>query len=84
MACAASAAFGCLSRRIQALALALGLFLAAFAGFALFHDDPLGGEPLTRIAIGPSPGGDKAGAKTSETSAEKPAMAAHGTEAAGE
>ncbi|MGA8315162.1 MAG: divergent polysaccharide deacetylase family protein, partial [Bradyrhizobium sp.] len=66
---------------IQALALALGLFLAAFAGFALFHDDPLGGEPLTRIAIAPSPGGDKAGAKTSETSAEKPAMAAHGTEA---
>ncbi len=52
---------------IQALAAMLGLFLAAFAGFALFNDDPLGGEPLTRIAIAPSPGGDKAGAKTSET-----------------
>ncbi|THD54808.1 MAG: divergent polysaccharide deacetylase family protein [Bradyrhizobium sp.] len=38
---------------IQALAVLLGLFLAAFAGFALFHDDPLGGEPMTRIAIRP-------------------------------
>jgi uncharacterized protein len=66
---------------IQALAVVLGLFLAAFAGFALFNDDPLGGEPLTRIAIEPLPGGDKASAKASETSAEKPAMAAHGTEA---
>jgi polysaccharide deacetylase 2 family uncharacterized protein YibQ len=62
---------------IQALAVALGLFLAAFAGYALFNDDPLGGEPLTRIAIGPS--SDKAG----EKSAEKPAMAtAHGAEPA--
>ncbi len=38
---------------IQALAVLLGLFLATFAGFALFHDDPLGGEPVTRIAIRP-------------------------------
>jgi polysaccharide deacetylase 2 family uncharacterized protein YibQ len=38
---------------IQALAVLFGLFLAAFAGFALFHDDPLGGEPMTRIAIRP-------------------------------
>ncbi len=38
---------------IQALAVLLGLFLATFAGFALFHDDPLGGEPMTRIAIRP-------------------------------
>src|SRR6185437_6435104 len=55
--------------------------LATFAGFALFNDDPLGGEPLTRIAIVPSPGSDKAGAKTSEMSAEKPAMAGHRAEA---
>ena len=41
---------------IQALAALLGLFLAAFAGYALFNDDPLGGEPLTRIAIAPSLG----------------------------
>jgi len=38
---------------IQALAVLLGLFLATFAGFALFHDDPLGGEPMTQIAIRP-------------------------------
>jgi polysaccharide deacetylase 2 family uncharacterized protein YibQ len=63
---------------IQALAAALGLFLAGFAGYALFSDDPLGGEPLTRIAIGPLSGEDKAG----EKSAEKPAMAARGSEPA--
>jgi polysaccharide deacetylase 2 family uncharacterized protein YibQ len=38
---------------MQALAVLLGLFLATFAGFALFSDNPLGGEPMTRIAIGP-------------------------------
>jgi polysaccharide deacetylase 2 family uncharacterized protein YibQ len=38
---------------MQALAVLLGLFLAAFAGFALFSDNPLGGEPMTRIAIRP-------------------------------
>jgi uncharacterized protein len=36
---------------IQALAVLLGLFLAVFAGFALFTDNPLGGEPITRVAI---------------------------------
>ena len=61
---------------IQALAVVLGLFLAAFAGYALFNDDPLGGEPLTRIAIGPLSGEDKAG----EKSTEKAAMA-HGAAA---
>jgi uncharacterized protein len=64
---------------IQGLAALLGLFLATFAGYALFHDDPLGGEPMTRIAIGPSSGEDKAGEKP----AEKPATpAAHGSEPA--
>jgi polysaccharide deacetylase 2 family uncharacterized protein YibQ len=38
---------------MQALAVLLGLFLAGFAGFALFNDNPLGGEPITRIAIRP-------------------------------
>ena len=38
---------------MQALAALLGLFLATFTGFALFSDNPLGGEPMTRIAIGP-------------------------------
>jgi polysaccharide deacetylase 2 family uncharacterized protein YibQ len=36
---------------VQALAALLGLFLAAFAGFAVFHKDPLGGEPIARVAI---------------------------------
>ena len=33
---------------MQALATVLGLFLATFAGYALFHDDPLGGEPAAQ------------------------------------
>ena len=57
---------------MQALALLLGLFLATFAGFALFSDDPLGGEPMTRLAIGPH-----------HPAEDKPAMApAVGTEPA--
>ena len=36
---------------MQALAVLLGLFLLTFAGFAIFNKDPLGGEPMTRIAI---------------------------------
>jgi uncharacterized protein len=54
---------------IQALAVLLGLFLAAFVGFAIFNDNPLGGEPMVRIAL-PQP-----------TPAEKPA-AARATDAA--
>jgi len=59
---------------MQALATLLGLFLLAFAGFALFNDNPLGGEPMMRIAIRPpQPGEDKA--------TETPAMASvHGPE----
>jgi polysaccharide deacetylase 2 family uncharacterized protein YibQ len=58
---------------MQALAILLGLFLVAFAGFAIFNKDPLGGEPMTRIAI-----------KDSKTAEEKPAAepaaAGHGQE----
>ncbi|MBR0782819.1 divergent polysaccharide deacetylase family protein [Bradyrhizobium iriomotense] len=36
---------------MQLLAALLGLFLVTFAGFATFNKDPLGGEPMTRIAI---------------------------------
>ena len=36
---------------MQALAVMLGLFLVAFAGFAIFNKDPFGGEPMTRLAI---------------------------------
>jgi polysaccharide deacetylase 2 family uncharacterized protein YibQ len=35
----------------QALAGLLGLFLVTFAGFALFNDNPFGGEPIVRMAI---------------------------------
>jgi polysaccharide deacetylase 2 family uncharacterized protein YibQ len=36
---------------LQALAVVLGLFLVAFAGFAVFNDNPLGGEPTARIVL---------------------------------
>ena len=36
---------------MQALAVLLGLFLVAFAGFALFTDNPLGGEPVAHVAL---------------------------------
>jgi polysaccharide deacetylase 2 family uncharacterized protein YibQ len=36
---------------IQALAALLGLFLLTFAGFAIFNDNPLGGEPIARVAL---------------------------------
>ena len=65
---------------IQVLATALGLFLATFAGYALFHDDPLGGEPRARVAIGPSSADSKAGGKAAERPAEKSAAVSHGSE----
>jgi polysaccharide deacetylase 2 family uncharacterized protein YibQ len=44
----------------QALAVLLGLFLVTFVGFALFSDNPLGGEPIARVAIRESaPSGEK-------------------------
>src|SRR6202163_132368 len=36
---------------IQALAVLLGLFLVVFVGFAIFSDNPLGGEPAVHVAI---------------------------------
>src|SRR5262249_39573064 len=42
---------------LQALAALLGLFLATFAGFAIFNDNPLGGEPTVRVAL-PAPAPD--------------------------
>ncbi|MCK1475793.1 divergent polysaccharide deacetylase family protein [Bradyrhizobium sp. 197] len=58
---------------MQALAMLLGLFLVAFAGFAIFNKDPLGGEPMTRLAIREPQATDKA-------SDEKPAASGHGQE----
>jgi polysaccharide deacetylase 2 family uncharacterized protein YibQ len=39
---------------IHVVAAALGLFLLTFAGFALFHQDRLGGEPVARVALQPN------------------------------
>jgi uncharacterized protein len=44
---------------MQALAVLLGLFLVAFAGFAIFNDNPLGGEPIKRMALSQAIPGDK-------------------------
>ncbi|MGA7808885.1 divergent polysaccharide deacetylase family protein [Bradyrhizobium sp.] len=47
---------------MQALALLLGLFLASFAGFAIFGNNPMGGEPIARVALSqPHASDDKAG-----------------------
>ena len=45
----------------QALVTLFGLFLVTFLGFAIFNDNPLGGEPMARIAYDSSTlPGDKA------------------------
>jgi polysaccharide deacetylase 2 family uncharacterized protein YibQ len=62
---------------MQMLAALLGLFLVAFAGFAIFNKDPLGGEPMTRLAIREPQATDKT---TDKASDEKPAAAGHGQE----
>jgi polysaccharide deacetylase 2 family uncharacterized protein YibQ len=43
---------------MQSLATLLGLFLVTFAGFAIFDDNPLGGEPMVRIAMPQATPGD--------------------------
>lgn len=69
---------------MQLLAVLLGLFLLTFAGFAIFNKDPLGGEPMTRIAIRDN-GADKAAAEkpaapqdSKHETKEAPKQAAHG------
>jgi polysaccharide deacetylase 2 family uncharacterized protein YibQ len=45
---------------MQLLAALLGLFLITFIGFAIFNDNPLGGEPVAHIAIRePAPAAEK-------------------------
>jgi len=55
---------------LQTLAVMLGLFLATFAGFAIFNDNPLGGEPIAHVALRQS-------APTENKAAPEPG---HGTE----
>jgi polysaccharide deacetylase 2 family uncharacterized protein YibQ len=53
---------------IQALAVVLGLFLVVFVGFALFNDNPFGGEPIARVALRqPASAGEKSAAAPSST-----------------
>jgi polysaccharide deacetylase 2 family uncharacterized protein YibQ len=61
---------------IQALAVLLGLFLAAFAGFAIFNDNPLGGEPVARVAIRqPAPTDEKPAAASGASGQAMKSMA---------
>jgi polysaccharide deacetylase 2 family uncharacterized protein YibQ len=59
---------------LQALAVLLGLFLVAFAGFAIFGDNPLGGEPVARVAINE----DAKPADDKTRTAKPDAQSAHG------
>ena len=62
----------------QAISVLLGLVLAAFLGFAIFNDNPLGGEPVAHVALPAAPPGEKKSAEVSDSAATaaKPAMEA--------
>jgi polysaccharide deacetylase 2 family uncharacterized protein YibQ len=53
---------------MHVLAVLLGLFLATFAGFALFNSNPFGGEPIVRIALPQTTPGEKPAMASPETS----------------
>ena len=66
---------------MQALAALLGLFLVAFVGFAIFNDNPLGGEPIKRMALPQaSPGEKLASPATPEPEAKSAAKQAAPTD----
>ena len=69
---------------LQALAVLLGLFLVTFLGFAIFHDNPLGGEPVVRIAIRPSAPAEEKPAAAAPAAAEHAMKSAPKQGAAGE
>ena len=64
----------------QALAVLLGVFLVTFIGFALFNEDPLGGEPRAKIVLRqPGPEAEKAAAAHPAPETKAPAgQQAHG------
>jgi uncharacterized protein len=65
---------------LQALAVVLGLFLVGFAGFALFNDNPLGGEPTARIVLRqPNPAEKSAAAQSGPTAPEAKSAAKQAT-----
>ena len=70
----------------QAIVAVLGVVLTTFLGFAIFNDNPLGGEPVARVAIRPSttPPAEKsaatsADAKSAPEAAKQPAVAGQKT-----
>ena len=67
---------------MQALAVLLGLFLVTFGGFALFGNNPLGGEPIAHVAMRSTAAEDKAPAPpavaVAHATPEPPKQAASG------
>ena len=63
-------------RPLSALSIVLALFLLSFTGFVVFNDDPLGGEPVSSIAVGMLQARNSAGRAPSEAqmSAQRPAQ----------
>lgn len=60
----------------QAIAGLLGLFLAIFLGFAIFNTNPMGGEPVARVAYDPKTLPGEGAARTPAPAAPKEAPAA--------
>jgi uncharacterized protein len=52
----------------QVIAVVLGLILIAFLGFVIFTDNPMGGEPVARIAL--QPGASPPAEKSTEAAAD--------------
>ena len=67
---------------MQALAVLLGLFLVTFGGFALFGNNPLGGEPIAHVAMRSTAAEEKAPAPpavaVAHATPEPPKQAASG------
>ncbi|TXJ09312.1 MAG: divergent polysaccharide deacetylase family protein [Afipia sp.] len=70
----------------QAIAGACGLFLVTFLGFAIFNNNPMGGEPLARVSYDPAtlPGEKTAKSASPAPAAQKEAVAAAREPAAGQ
>ena len=70
----------------QAIAGACGLFLVTFLGFAIFNNNPMGGEPLARVSYDPAtlPGEKTAKSTSPAPAAQKEAVAAAREPAAGQ
>lgn len=70
----------------QAIAGLFGLFLATFLGFAIFNNNPMGGEPLAKVSYDPAtlPGDKTTQQPASTAPAPKEAAAAPREPAAGQ